>query len=165
MHLVSHVTESIQRMGSGENFTTDISERLHIANVKEVYQSSNKVNYIRQMLKHNDRCTGLDCMEETLSYLALEGWYDINPAEVGILLAATDKWQTTCRAHPLRLKTIRNKAIMLPVSHHIYRLRETHVRGVSRSIKLTSLRDGSEVVGIPNFGQQFGMQIEDDWGH
>jgi len=78
MHLVSHISESFQRMGSGDNFTTDISERLHIANVKEAYRSSNKVNYIRQMLMHNDRCTGLDYMEQTLSYLALQGWYDID---------------------------------------------------------------------------------------
>jgi hypothetical protein len=33
MHLVSHKAESIQRMGSGNNLTTDISERLHIGNV------------------------------------------------------------------------------------------------------------------------------------
>ena len=45
MHLVSHISESIRRMGSGDNFTTDISERLHIANVKEAYRSTNKVNY------------------------------------------------------------------------------------------------------------------------
>jgi len=46
MHLVSHISESIRRMGSGDCFTTDISDRLHIANLKEAYQSSNKVNYI-----------------------------------------------------------------------------------------------------------------------
>jgi len=34
MHLMSHISESIRRMGSGDNFTTDISERLHIGNVK-----------------------------------------------------------------------------------------------------------------------------------
>jgi len=73
-HLVSHISESIHRIGSSDNFTTDISERIHITNVKEAYRSSNKVNYIQQMLKHNDRCTGLDYIEETLSYLALEGW-------------------------------------------------------------------------------------------
>jgi len=60
-------------MGSGDNFTTDISARLHIANVKEAYHYSNKVNYIRQMLKNNDWCTGPDYMEETLSHLVLEG--------------------------------------------------------------------------------------------
>jgi len=40
-----------------------------------------------------------------------------------------------------------------------------HVHGVCRSIKLTSLRDASEDFGIPNFGQLFRMQIEEDWGH
>ena len=82
MHLVSHISESIGRLGSGENFTTDITEWLHIANVKEAYRFSNKVNYFRQMLMHNDWCTGLDFMEETLSYLALQGWYDIDSAKV-----------------------------------------------------------------------------------
>jgi hypothetical protein len=46
MDLVSHISEPIWRMGSGDNFTTDMSERLHIGNVKEAYQSTNKVNYI-----------------------------------------------------------------------------------------------------------------------
>jgi len=91
MHLVSHISESIRRMGSGDNFTTDISEWLHIGNVKEAYRSTNKVNYIQQMLKHNDWCTVLDYMEETLSYLALQGWYDIDSAKVFNLLSAADK--------------------------------------------------------------------------
>jgi len=47
MHRVSPISESIRRMGSGDNFTTDISERLHITNVKEAFQSTNKVKYIR----------------------------------------------------------------------------------------------------------------------
>jgi hypothetical protein len=72
-HLVSYIAESIRSMGSGDNFTTDISEQLHITNVKVAYRSSNKVNYIRQMLKHNERSTGRDNMEGTLSYVALEG--------------------------------------------------------------------------------------------
>jgi len=46
MHLVSQISESIRRMGCGNNFTTDISARLHIGNVKETYRSTNKVNYI-----------------------------------------------------------------------------------------------------------------------
>jgi len=40
-----------------------------------------------------------------------------------------------------------------------------HIRGVCRSIKLTSLRDASEDFGIPNFRQLFRTQIEVDWGH
>jgi len=90
MHLWSHISEWIRQMGSGDNITTDISEWLHISNVKEAYWSSNEVNYIQQMLKHNDRCTGLDFMEETVSYLALQGWYDTNSVKVFNLLAAAD---------------------------------------------------------------------------
>jgi len=36
---------------------------------------------------------------------------------------------------------------------------------VCRSIKLTSLRDASEDFGIPNVGQLFRAQIDEDWGH
>jgi len=68
MHHVSNISESIRRMGSGVNFTTDISEWLHLANVKEAYRSSNKVHYIRLMLKHNDRCSVLDYMEDTVMF-------------------------------------------------------------------------------------------------
>ena len=115
------------------------------------------------MLKHNDQCTGLDYMEETLSYLALQGWYDIDSAKVFNLLSATDKRRSTRRAHLLRLQTIEDEPIIHPVSQQLYHLRETHVRGVCRSIKLTLLRDASEDFGIPNFGQLFHTQIEEDW--
>jgi len=164
MHLVSQISESICRMGSSDNFTTDISERLHIANVKEEYRSSYKVNYIRQMLKHNGRGTGLHYMEETLSYLALEVWYDVDSAKVFTLMSTTDKWRSTHRAHLLSLQTIQDEPIIRPVSQQVYHLRETHVRGVCRSIKLTSVRDASEDFGIPNIGQLFSAQIEEYWG-
>jgi len=104
MHLVSHISQLIQRMGSDNNFTTDISEQLHSGNAKEAYRSMNKVNCIRHMLKHNDRSTTLSYMEETLSYLALQGWYDIDLAKVYNLLSAAESRRTTCRAHPLHLQ-------------------------------------------------------------
>jgi hypothetical protein len=34
-----------------------------------------------------------------------------------------------------------------------------------RSIKLTSLRNASVDIGIPNIGQLFRTRIEDDWGN
>ena len=40
-----------------------------------------------------------------------------------------------------------------------------HVCGVGRSIKLTSLRDISEDIRIPNFGLLFLTQNEEDLGH
>jgi len=63
MHLICHISELIRRMGSGYNFTTDISERLHIGNVKEAYRTINRVRYIGQMLKHSNWSTGLDYTE------------------------------------------------------------------------------------------------------
>ena len=137
IHLVSQISESIPRMGSADNFSTDIAELKLMANVKEAYRSSNNRYYIRQVIKHNDRCNGLDYMEETLSYLALEGWYDIDYAHVFNLLSATDILCSTCRAHLLRLQTIRDEPIIHPELHQVYHLRETHVRGVCRSIILT----------------------------
>jgi hypothetical protein len=65
MHHVSQIPESIQRMGSSDIYTADISEQLHIANVKEVYRYTNNVDSIRQKLKHKDH------MEQTISYLEL----------------------------------------------------------------------------------------------
>jgi hypothetical protein len=54
--------------------------------------------------------------------------------------------------------------IIPPESQQEYYLRETHVRGVCRSIKLTSLRVASEDFGIPNIRQLFRAEIEEDWG-
>jgi len=100
-----------------------------------------------------------------VSYLALQGWYDINSAKVFNLLSATDKLQSTHRAHLLRLQTIDDVRIICPVPQQVYHLREIHIHRVCRSIKLTSLRDEAEDFGIPNFGQPFCAQIDEDWGH
>jgi len=101
MHCVSHISESIRQMDSGDKFWTDICGWLHIDNLNQAYRSSNKVNYIHQMLKHNARCTGFDYMEETLSYLAFKGWYEIGSAKDFTRLSATNTWQIARRAHLL----------------------------------------------------------------
>jgi len=95
IHLRSYISDSIWPIGTGDNVTNNISERLHITTVKEAYWSSNKVYYLRQMLKHNDQCIGLEYMEKTLSYIALQGWYDIDSAKVLNLLSPTNKRQST----------------------------------------------------------------------
>jgi hypothetical protein len=74
MHLVIRISVSIQQTSSGDNFTTDIFERLHISNLKDVSQSTNKVNDIQYMLNHNNRSRGADYMEETPSNLAVQDW-------------------------------------------------------------------------------------------
>jgi len=165
MHRVSHITESIWQMGCGDNVTTDISERRHVGNVKEAYWSTHKASYIQQRLKHNDWCTGPDYVEETLSYLALQGWHDIDSEKVFNLLSAADERQTTGRAHHSRLRHCLEEPSFRPVSQRGQHFRETHVRGVCRSNKLTSLRDASVDFGIPNFGLLCHTPIEHDWWH
>lgn len=66
----------------GDNFTTDISKQLDIANVKVQHYSSTKVKYMGQMLKHSDRYISLNYMERILSCLALQGWNENNLAKV-----------------------------------------------------------------------------------
>jgi len=165
MHFVSHMSESIRRMGFSDNFTIDIPERLHIGNVKEAYRSSNTVNSIQQMLKHNDRCTSLNYMEEKLSYLALQGWHDINSARVFNLLSAANKRRNMRRAHLLRLHHCQKEPYFRPISQPVHHWRETHVRGGCRSIKFTLLRDWSVDFAIPNFEQLVHTKIEDNRGH
>jgi len=76
MHLLSHITESIGQMGSPDNFSTDVSELLHIEMVKEAYRSTNRVSFEEQMLWYNDRYTALAYMVQTLDYLALREGFD-----------------------------------------------------------------------------------------
>jgi len=104
MHLVSWRSESIRLMGSGDNLITDISDWLHTGNLKQTYRSTNTLNYIEQMLKHNHWCTSLDYMEETLSYLTLQGWYDIDSGKVFNLLWAANKLRNVHRAHLVRIQ-------------------------------------------------------------
>jgi len=50
MHMLGHVSNSIRRMASRDNLSTDISEFLHIENVKEAYSASNRVQYEDHMV-------------------------------------------------------------------------------------------------------------------
>lgn len=76
-------------MCCGKILTTEIFEWLLIGNVNDTYQSTNRINYIRQMLGCNYQCTSLDCVEETLLYLAPQYWYDIDSAKHLNPLSAT----------------------------------------------------------------------------
>ena len=82
MHLPSHLAQAIRQMGSPDNFTTDISELLHVDMVKTAYRKSNRVAYEEQILFHNDRLTSMVYMIQTLEYLALNGYFDKDSARV-----------------------------------------------------------------------------------
>jgi len=53
MYLGSQISECIWWIGSGNNFTPDISEQLQISNVKEAYQTTTCVIYSGQILQQN----------------------------------------------------------------------------------------------------------------
>jgi len=116
------------------------------------------------MLEHNIWVTGFDYTEETLFSLALQGWYDIDYANVFDLLPTTDKWQNTCRAHVLHPHHCQNVLVLFPVSPQVHYLREIDFHRVGRSIKLTTLRDTSVDFGTPKFVQLYSAHIEVDWG-
>jgi len=84
MYPVSHIVESIQQMGSSEYNSNDVSELRQIAIMQEALRSSSKVNYFRLMLNHNDQCSSLDYMVQTPSYVALQGWYNIDSTNYSI---------------------------------------------------------------------------------
>jgi len=69
------------------------------------------------------------------------------------------------QAHLLRLHHCQKEPCFRAISQQLHHLRETHIHGMCRSVKLTSLRVASVNFGIGNFGQLFCTQIEDDWGH
>ena len=71
MHLLCHYHKFITRMGAHNNFSTKISKLLHILNIKKVYHASNGVNFMLQLLQHNDRYTTIDYMEQILQWLAV----------------------------------------------------------------------------------------------
>lgn len=75
MLLPTHIPHYVRYLGSPDNFSTDISELLHIENVKEAYQTTNKVNYEKQIMCWNERRLNLVYMDQTLKFLALNRHY------------------------------------------------------------------------------------------
>jgi len=164
MHLISDISDSIRQMGSGNHFTTDIFDQLHIGSVTEVYQSTNQVNQVRQMLQHNDRCTGHYYMDETLLCVALYSWYDIDSPDDFNQLPAAEKWQISCRPYLLHLQHCQEEPLFRHISQRVDHFSQTHVQQVGRSIKWTALKHASEYFRIPNFWQLFYAQIDENWG-
>jgi hypothetical protein len=75
MHLPCHILENIRQMGLPDNYSMDISELLHVENIKEACRASNHVDYVEQMLLFNERQRGLLYMVQTLKCLAVWGYY------------------------------------------------------------------------------------------
>lgn len=75
MHLPTHVGDCVPYMRSADNFRIDISELLHVDNVKKGYQASSRVDYERRMLFWNERRLNLSYMDQVLKFFALQGEY------------------------------------------------------------------------------------------
>ncbi|KAF8454280.1 hypothetical protein BDZ91DRAFT_561926 [Kalaharituber pfeilii] len=71
---IRQLGEAIVQHGAMDNWTTDVSEALHGA-CKDAYRSSNRVDYIQQVLDHMDRSIGMGYMHAALVYLATKGYY------------------------------------------------------------------------------------------
>lgn len=101
IHLTLHMTDAIERMGSADNFTTDISELLHKHLLKPGYRTSNKKDFEKQILWYNDRITALSYMEQNLRHLAQAGYF---VAETAFLLdmLRPEARKTHTRSHSLR---------------------------------------------------------------
>jgi len=117
------------------------------------------------MLKPNHGCTGLHYMEVTLWYVMLQGCFNIDSANIIDWISSVAKWQNTGRANILLMQRLQKLPFFRPVSLQVLHLSETHVHPECRSIKLTTFRDSSEGVWIPNFGQVFQAQIQEDRRH
>jgi len=85
------------------SLTDDLSEWLHFGNENKIYQSSNNVSYIRLLLKHHDQFTYLGQMQETVSYLGLQDWYNMQSAIIFNIPSATDIVQNSPRVSHLHL--------------------------------------------------------------
>lgn len=185
MHMLSHVSNSIRRMGSPDNFSTDVSELLHRENVKEAYRASNRVQYEEQMLWYNDRHTGIAYMVQTLEHLALSGMYDQDTARVLGMQTRNERLLST-RAARLRgrgpeirqhafgtsSRPSRNlaPAISLPIQVPERKQRvdqviqQTRLAGRARGIKRLSLSEAADRFSIPDLPALFRDYVEELWG-
>jgi hypothetical protein len=181
MHLLSHIAESISYMGSPDNFSTDVSELLHIEMVKEAYRASNRVNFQEQMLWYNDRNTSLGYMIQSLEYLALRGNFDPDTACVLGMTDRADRLKGTRMARRRQVAAIasshssapRNAASApryLPFAIPKARvganrvLLPTTVAGRARAIKPLSLTEAEERFEINDLARLFRDRAADVWG-
>ena len=188
MHLLSHISESISQMGSPDNFSTDVSELLHVEMVKEAYRSTNRVNFEQQMLWYNDRYTGLTYMIQTLEYLALRGSFDADTARtLGMSSRAERLKSTRCarlkqaaasdassllnadarqglkpRSVPSYTRIAVPEARVRPGLSQLQK--QTVLAGSVRTMKPLSLADAAEAFGINDLPVIFCQQIAAIWG-
>lgn len=68
IHVLSHYVETIAEMGTPDNFSTDMPERMH-KQLKDGYRHSNRVDYYAQILRFLDRHVSFEYMQSNLKFL------------------------------------------------------------------------------------------------
>jgi len=165
MNLVTPISELIGRMGPSQSFTTDLSEQLHMGNLKKTEWSANKVQDIWQMLENSGWGIHFGYIVGMLSHLAFQGWYTIDSANNFTVLSATDRWWNSRYAHLSILQHCLHELLYHSISQQAKYMTETHVCGWYSSIKLTAIWDATEDFVISIIGQRFHIRIGDDLGH
>jgi hypothetical protein len=164
MHLLCHYREFITRMGAPDNFSTEISELLHISNVKEAYRASNGVNFMLQLLQHNDRYTAMDYMEHTLRWLALYGWYVEESAVVLNMMTGREKRQMTRCARQKRILAGESEPLIRPSTQPLRQFKLSTICARSRSFKRISLAEAAATFNIPTLPSLVRQHLHEIWG-
>ena len=73
---------------------TDISKGLHM-DFKDAYYTSNRVNYLHQVVQYMDAELGMSYMRLILIYVASRGYYKPETARILDMLPPSIKWLNT----------------------------------------------------------------------
>ena len=165
MHLLSHYREFITRMGATDNFSTDISELLHISNVKVAYRATNRVTFMPQVLAYNDRHTALDYMHLALRSLALKGWYDKDSAAILNLISTAEKRRSTTRqARQNRILAGEQEPFFVPDLPPPQPYQPSKICAQSQTFKRMSLAQAAATFDIPTLPTLVRHHLHRIWG-
>jgi hypothetical protein len=87
MHLPWHYREHVERLGSIQAYSTEVSETAHRTQVKDGYRASNRQKYHWQIIKHQSRIAAFGMRQLNVSQLAREGFYSAEVPDVMDLLS------------------------------------------------------------------------------
>ena len=165
MHRLSHYREFIVCMGASDNCSTNISELLHISNVKDAYRASNQVNFMRQVRVHNNRHTALDYIQQTLQCLALQGWHDKDSTATLNLIRAAEKQRYTRHAQRNRILAGESELLFRPELSHLQTYQLSRICALSPTCKRISISQAATLFNIPTLSTQIRYFLYRIWGH
>jgi len=147
---VSDISKSLSQIISADCLTANISKQLHICHGQEAYQFDDRVGQLHQCLIEMTSVLVLTSMRKhwqifyfkTDVVLTQQKILTHSPLPIYGKLHAVSICDISC---------IIRRSCFSSQSQQLQHLRETHVHGVFRSTKLSSLRQGSVGFSILNF--------------